>query len=374
MKFIRYFTVGMTFLLFSFLFIPTTSQAENGDTYEVGNTALNVRSAPAAGAEIIGELHEGDTVVAFQEQYGWVQTYYGGEEAWVAQHHLVPVNNSVENKTLASETVSETITVTANNVRVRSGPGTNHTIIGSTGSGDTYNTTETAGDWHKISLDNGSTGWIAAWLTDAATSTEEVTAPTSSESNDTADGAKNSSGSLEGYTIVLDPGHGGKDPGAIGLNGIYEKNLTMSTTDKVETHLLDAGANVTVTRTGDYFIPLDSRTQISHENNADAFISLHYDAFPILSVNGVTTYFHSNETDRHLAEEIQASLASAVNFQNRGVIQGHYRVLRNNNAPSVVTELGFITNQSDLATVQTAAYQNNVAQAITNGLKNYFDE
>ncbi|UJL46189.1 N-acetylmuramoyl-L-alanine amidase [Virgibacillus sp. NKC19-16] len=371
MKFIRYFTVGMAFLLFLFLFIPT-SQAENGDTYEVSNT-VNVRNAPAAGAEIIGMLSKGDTIVAFQEQHGWVQTYYAGEEAWVAKHHLFPIVSSVD--TVASENASEKITVTANNVHIRTGPSTNHTIIGRAAYGDTYNTLDTAGDWHKVSLANGSTGWIAAWLTDSTTSSEEtVAAPTSSESNDTAAENENSSGSLEGYTIVLDPGHGGKDPGAIGLNGIYEKDLAISTTDKVETHLLDAGANVTVTRTGDYFIPLDERTQISHGNNADAFISLHYDAFPILSVNGVTTYFHSNGTDRHLAEEIQASLASKVNLQDRGVLQGDYRVLRNNNAPSVITELGFITNQSDLATVQTADYQNNVAQAITNGLKNYFNE
>lgn len=373
MRFIRYFTVGMAFLLFLFLFIPTTSQAENGDTYEVSNT-VNVRSAPDIGAQIIGKLSKGDTIVAFDEQHGWVLTYYGGDVAWVAQHHLIPINNSAESIAAASETVSETITVTTNNVHVRSGPGTNHTIIDSTGYGDTYNSVETAGDWHKISLANGSTGWIAGWLTDDATSVETITAPTSSESNETVVEAKNSSGSLEGYTIVLDPGHGGKDPGAIGLNGVYEKDLSMSTTDKVETQLLDAGANVTMTRTDDDFIPLDRRTLISHETQADAFISLHYDAFPILSVNGVTTYFHSNGTDRNLAEEIQASLASTVNLQDRGILQGDYRVLRNNNAPSVVTELGFLTNQSDLTTIQTADYQDKVAQAISNGLKNYFNE
>ncbi|MBY7144914.1 N-acetylmuramoyl-L-alanine amidase [Virgibacillus sp. NKC19-3] len=370
MRLIRYFTVGMAFLLFLYLFLPTTSQAESGDTYEVSTTVLNVRSAPADGAEIVDVLTKGDTIVAFQERYGWVQTYYGGNEAWVAKHHLIPANSSVESETSASENTADTITVIANNVQVRSGPGTNHSVIASASSGDTYNTIETAGDWHKVSLANGATGWIAAWLTDAATSSNESEAavPANHES------AEKSSGSLEGYTIVLDPGHGGKDPGTIGLNNIYEKDLAMSTAETVEAQLADAGANVTMTRTDDNFIPLEKRAQISNESQADAFISLHYDSFPIQSVNGVTTYFHSNGADRHFAEEIQASLASTVNLQGRGAMQANYSVLRNNNAPSVVTELGFLTNQSDLATVQTADYQNNVAQAIENGLKNYFGE
>ncbi|MBP1970980.1 N-acetylmuramoyl-L-alanine amidase [Virgibacillus natechei] len=376
MKFIRYFTVGIGFLLFLVLYFPTTGLAENGDTYEVGNDLLNVRSEPAAGSEIIGTLREGDQIVAFQEKFGWIQTYYGGEVVWIAKHHLIPVSSSGQNSnaTAEAEVTSEMITVTAESVNIRSGPGKNYSRIGSTVAGDTYNVIETAGDWHNVSLSNGSTGWVATWLTNSGEAASEPTNTSSNnDSNETAQQKTSSNGSLEGYTIVLDPGHGGNDPGAIGLNNVYEKDLTMSTTEKVEQQLLDAGADVTLTRTGDSFISLDERAHISNQTNTDAFISLHYDAFPIMSVNGVSTYFQSNGADYTLAQELHTSLASATQLQDRGVMEGNYRVLRHNNAPSVVMELGFITNQRDLATVQTADYQNQVAQAIKAGLNNYFN-
>ncbi|MFD1039081.1 N-acetylmuramoyl-L-alanine amidase [Virgibacillus byunsanensis] len=185
---------------------------------------------------------------------------------------------------------------------------------------------------------------------------------------------KNTKSPLEGYNIVLDPGHGGKDPGAIGLGGVHEKDFIMPTTYKVAQHLRDAGATVILTRTADYFVPLGERIRISNSYNTDAFISLHYNTFPTYTVNGISTFYYTNGNDRKLAHEIQSSLAANVPLKNRGIMQGDYRVLRKNSDLAVLLELGFITNPDDLSTVQTLEFQNGVAEGIVEGLRSYFSK
>ncbi|MFC4023440.1 N-acetylmuramoyl-L-alanine amidase [Oceanobacillus longus] len=370
MKYFRNLIAVIGILVLLSTFLPNFAYANEGQTYEVHSTILNVRSEPAAGSQIVGLLQKGNHVMAFEEQHGWVQTYYGGKEAWVAMHHLIPIGNTHQNNSTVSQTSSEMITITATSVNVRSGPGMDYSIIDSTRSGDTYNIVETSGDWHKVNLGNGSTGWIAAWLTDSNHTSETQVASLTTDTS-SSDSKPASNRSLEGFTIVLDPGHGGNDPGAIGLGGIFEKDLVSSTATKVEDQLRDAGANVITTRSGDYYVSLNERVNISNTNHTDAFISLHFDSYPVLSVKGVSTYY-ADSTDRKLAQNIQSTLASSVNLNNRGLMQGNYRVLRNTTAPSVLVELGFISNPNDLAIIQAAEYQNQVAKAITNGLIQYF--
>lgn len=368
MKLLHQFTIGFSFLLFLFLFIPTVSHAESGQTYEVSSALLNVRSEPAPNAQIIGQLTTGDKVVAFKESYGWIQTYLAGQEVWIAKHHLI----SVGSEKRSSETnTSEKITIAASGVNVRSGPGTNHSIIGSVSSGNTYNVIETAGDWYKVSLSDRTAGWVAGWLTRANTKTTTSSGESNSEAMTLNNESTNKS--LSGYNIVLDPGHGGKDPGSIGLYGVKEKDVITSTANVVVQKLRNAGANVMLTRTSDHFISLAKRVRISESYDTHAFISLHYNAYPIISVNGVSTYY-ANGNSQKLAQDVQSSLASSVNLRNRGVMQADFHVIHQNSAPSILMELGFITNPNDLSVVQTSDYQGKVAQAITNGLKNYFHE
>ncbi|MEC5424100.1 N-acetylmuramoyl-L-alanine amidase [Virgibacillus sp. C22-A2] len=366
----RYFALSLSFLLFSLLFLPTTSQANNGDVYEVGVKILNVRGDPANNAEIIGKLAEGNKVKVFQEKYGWVQTYYGGQKAWVAAHFLNPVSS----EDTINSTTSNKVTVTAQGVNIRSGPGTNHSIVNFASTGDTYSLVETRGDWHNIVLSNGANAWIAAAFTNVGTNSETTTSERSNDSSNEAVKQEDTTNSLAGYTIVIDPGHGGNDPGAIGLGGVYEKDFVTSTATKVEQQLNAAGATVIMTRSGDNYASLEERIRISQSSNTDAFISLHFDSFPIFSINGISTYFYSNGTDNELAQSVHTSLASTISLKDRGVRFGDYRVLRYNDAPSILMELGFISNPDDLAAINTESFQNNVAEAITTGLKNYFHD
>ncbi|MEK4298463.1 N-acetylmuramoyl-L-alanine amidase [Oceanobacillus sp. FSL W8-0428] len=370
-----YLLLTAIFFIISFS-LPALSLADN-NSYEVSSPVLNIRSEPSNNASVVGQLSKGDQINVFDEQHGWVQTYYGGEPVWIAKHHLIPTGNSNQEEASseeASPSASGTVTVSAESIYVRSGPSTSDGIISYAYKGESYDVISTSGDWIEISLSQGGTGWIAAWLTtDGNGSTEE--ADTSTDSAPTVKAAQtqsSSSGSLSGYNIVIDPGHGGKDPGAIGLNNVYEKDIVSSTADYVIQQLEEAGANVTVTRSGDYFVSLDERVQISNSSNTDAFVSLHYDTFSAVPVSGVTTYYNS-DSDAALARSLDSTLASTVSLPSRGTQQAGYKVLRETNAPSVLIELGFITNPNDLTVVQTSDYQSSVARAITNGLINHLN-
>jgi N-acetylmuramoyl-L-alanine amidase len=371
---------GMILLLLLAMscFHPVTSLAENGEVYEVGDIKLNVRAAPSKQSNVIGQLEKGDRVMVFEEQYGWAKTYYGGEEAWIAAYYVTPAADG------GQVSASQSVTVTGKGVHIRSGPGTDHSIIGFTTSGDTYSLIESSGDWHKVSLEDGSSGWIAGWLTDAGSSTEKTEKTPEPEEDAKPDnkteveetksgtaGVSTTNQSLSGYNIVLDPGHGGKDPGAV-AGGIYEKDLVAQTADHVAQKLRNEGATVILTRSGDHYVTLDDRVRISQDYHTHAFISLHYDSFPVIATSGISTYFNSG-TDRKLADAMQPAISSNLPLPNRGVMPGNYRVLRHNPAPSIILELGFMSNPNDLAAIQTEEYYHHVADAVTDGLKNYFE-
>ncbi|MGP4040164.1 N-acetylmuramoyl-L-alanine amidase [Gracilibacillus sp. D59] len=345
-------------LFLSFTFLQPV-QASNLGTYEVSSSILNVRSEASSDSEIVAQLGKGDELVIFQEKYGWVQTYYGGEEVWVAKHHLIQKDSS--NTEMSSN--HKMVTITSDSIFVRSGPGTNYETVSSAVSGDSFEVTDESGDWYQVKLNGAETGWIASWLTDLTSQVSQTSQTNSVPSN---------LNSLEGYNIVVDPGHGGKDPGAIGLNGIQEKDIILPTSAKVIEHLRDAGANVIVTRSGDYYVYLNDRARISNSYYTDAFISLHYNANLNMSANGVTTYI-AGIGDKKLGQSIHSSILSQVNLNDRGVKQANYKVLVNTLAPSVLLELGFLSNPYDMSIIQAESYQNKVATGITNGLINYFE-
>ncbi|MBU5466043.1 N-acetylmuramoyl-L-alanine amidase [Virgibacillus sp. MSJ-26] len=363
---VRHHTVFLlSFMLLFFFTFVTASFAESQQAYEVGTTNLNVRNAPSHDAAVVGHLQPGERVEAFSEQHGWVQTYYDGEVVWVASQYLSPING--ESSTSTTHSNEEKVQVTASGVNVRSGPGTEHSVVGAATSGDTYQLIETSGNWVKVLLSSGNEGWIAADFTNK--SQQQGSQPVEESTK-----KSNVNGTLSGYNIVLDPGHGGKDPGSIGFNGVYEKDLINSTTDKVASHLRDAGANVILTRNSDAYISLDDRILISNTYQTDAFVSIHYNAFPVPIVRGTSTYYYAGGEDRRLAQHIQSSLTNLNSVYDRGIRKGDYKVLRENRDLAVLIELGFITNPDELQTMQTSEFQNGAAEAITNGLINYFSQ
>lgn len=372
LRIIHYFIYLFSVIIF--LSFSSTTNADSGETYQVNTSSLQVRDAPSKEGTIIGHLTRNDHVTVFNESHGWSQTYYDGQEAWIASHLLYPVTKTKQD-TVSTNTSSQ-VRVSVDHLRIRSGPGLNHSMIGSTNTGNTYKVEQTVDDWHEIVLSDGSTGWIASWLT-----TEEAEATVvvneSQEVPETStppESTKTHKGSLSGYNIVLDAGHGGKDPGSISVYGLFEKDITLSTTFNIANKLREAGATVIMTRSDDQFVSLADRVAISNSYNTHAFISLHYDAHRLNTINGFSTHFYSPfGRDRNLAQVMQSSIAEQVHLKSRGIMESDLYVLRENSDLAILIELGFLTNPNDVATIQTETYQDKVATGITNGLIKYFN-
>lgn len=174
-------------------------------------------------------------------------------------------------------------------------------------------------------------------------------------------------------TIVLDPGHGGSDPGAV-LGTRYEKNDNLRLALAVRDRLQAAGQNVIMTRTSDVYVPLLNRSAISNNNNADLFISLHRNGSVNPAVNGVENYVQINAPSASFekAEIVLNELANAGVQSNRGVKQGDFSVLRYTSAPAQLLEVGFITNEKDNALFD--ANFNAYVDAISRGILKALDQ
>lgn len=166
------------------------------------------------------------------------------------------------------------------------------------------------------------------------------------------------------FTVVLDPGHGGNDGGATGVNGTKEKEITLQTTEQIQQLLKKHGVNVVSTRTGDKYVELSDRVQMAKELEADLFISIHYDGFETADVNGMTSYYY-HEEDAAIARAFHTLMtAKEPAIKDRGVLEGNYYVLRENAVPSILLELGYITNTTDEARMNTEEFRQKVAESI----------
>jgi N-acetylmuramoyl-L-alanine amidase len=168
-------------------------------------------------------------------------------------------------------------------------------------------------------------------------------------------------------TVVLDAGHGGHDPGARANKGSHEKVLALDTSRRVARILRQNGMRVIETRTGDYFVPLDRRTAVSNRTRDSVFVSLHYNWARRTRASGVETFFCSPRSSR-LAANIQREILRPYGANNRGVKMRQFYVLKNNRRPSVLVELGFLSNPAENATIQKPHNRQKLAEAVARGI------
>lgn len=232
-----------------------------------------------------------------------------------------------------------------------------------------------------------------------------------------APGAGGVHGPCGDSVIVIDPGHGGEDTGAIGPGGVLEKDLTLTLAEKLAVLLREeGGCRVFLTRTGDVYVPLEDRTLFANSHGADIFISIHANATPSSKVRGIETYFLSFEasdddarrvaafennipgvspaawtdpqgrqadlkdilmdlarTEAHhessaLAESVHTALVEATGKGNRGVKQAPFVVLTGAVMPAVLVEVGFISNPAEARWLADGAEQTLIAESITSGV------
>ncbi|MCF6291340.1 MAG: N-acetylmuramoyl-L-alanine amidase [Desulfobacterales bacterium] len=212
--------------------------------------------------------------------------------------------------------------------------------------------------------------------------------------------------------IVIDPGHGGKDPGAIAANGVMEKDVVLAVARKLADRLRrDLACEVVLTRTTDVFIPLEERTAIANTRKGDLFISLHVNSAPSPKVQGVETYLldltsnedamrlaafenatsasnmsdlqgilaellTSNKKDEsaRLAAAVQNSMAQGLKLRNLGVKRAPFYVLIGAQMPAILSEITFLSNPREAERLKRDSYLSAIAEQIAIGIAGYVNE
>jgi N-acetylmuramoyl-L-alanine amidase len=172
------------------------------------------------------------------------------------------------------------------------------------------------------------------------------------------------------YIVVIDPGHGGEDPGAIGIGGLQEKKVVLSVSLKLARRLQQQGVGVVMTRTNDRFISLKGRVALAEKVKANAFVSIHGNSLPQRSaVNGLETYHYG--AGYPLAQSIHRSLLRRIQIRDRGIRRARFYVLRKTSMPAVLVEVGFVTGTKDSRNLVRANYRQRLADAIAEGIVQY---
>jgi N-acetylmuramoyl-L-alanine amidase len=177
---------------------------------------------------------------------------------------------------------------------------------------------------------------------------------------------------VKGRVVVLiDPGHGGRDSGAVGIGGLREKDIILPISKKIAEVLQQNGVQVVLTRSSDYFVTLPGRVKMAERVDADIFVSIHANSAGAgrPDVSGLETYYY--DTGLSLARIVHRSILQSVNVRDRGVRKARFYVLRKSSMPSILVETGYMTGRQDMAKLRSASYRNQMAEAIARGILQY---
>lgn len=175
-----------------------------------------------------------------------------------------------------------------------------------------------------------------------------------------------------GFLIVVDAGHGGKDPGSLGAAGNHEKDYNLAVANKVVALLKQYKEfQVVPVRTTDVFYELSERVAIANENNADLFLSIHANSFPKPTAGGTETFYY-NANSKTFAQIVHKHLQGATGFTDRGVKATGYYVIKNTKMPAVLTETGFLSNPTENAKLTDPAFQDKIAKALVDAIREYY--
>lgn len=171
-------------------------------------------------------------------------------------------------------------------------------------------------------------------------------------------------------TVIIDPGHGGRDKGAI-WGGVRESDLNLKTALKLEYYLKRAGYKVVMTRRSDRYVSLSGRGAIANRYRNAVFVSIHYNATRQTYVHGGETFHGGSKQSRYLASSLQRYLVSNCKLKNRGARYARFSVLHNTNCPAALIECGFISNSRERARCNTSSFQDAAARAILSGIERW---
>ncbi|MGM7683416.1 N-acetylmuramoyl-L-alanine amidase [Cytobacillus sp. Hm23] len=260
----------------------------------------------------------------------------------------------------ASEPESETgelkgVVTVDTTLNVRQSPSTESEVVGKLWNGDIVDVMDLNGNWAHIQFNN-ETGYVhKTYLKLLSTDKNNM---------------------IEGRIIVIDAGHGGEDPGTSGHNE-QEKNINLKVAKLVEQRLDELGAHVVMTRDGDTKLELQDRVDIAKENYADIFVSIHSNSASNEDANGTETYYDTSTNEngaesKLLASAIQSEIVKIVGSADRGIKDNELYVIKHNDIPSVLVELGFLSNEIDAALLLDDNVLVKYADGIVSGIQLYY--
>ena len=232
--------------------------------------------------------------------------------------------------------------------------------VSTVNAGTIFNYEDRENDFYKVTIGNSKKAYIPYWLVNANFATIESDSQIPQ--------------GIEHAKIVIDPGHGGDDPGAVvTFSEKHEADHTLTTALLLKKELENLGATVILTRESDKSVSLENRAQLSNREKANAFISLHFDSGPNSNASGTTGYYFTS-TSENLAQTVNKYIARNLTLKSQGTKFQNFLVLRENKQPSILLELGYLNNPDDNKLIESTEYQENIAKSIASALKEYFQQ
>lgn len=172
--------------------------------------------------------------------------------------------------------------------------------------------------------------------------------------------------------IFIDPGHGGKNPGAIGPNGLYESNVTLDIGLKLGRILTNWGYEVNYSRVTDTTVSLSERAKMANDWGADYFVSIHCNSNVNPEANGTSTYFFRAGTiAENFAQIVNNNLVRQIQRKDLGIFSANFAVLRLTRMPAILVETAFISNPEESRLLATNSFRQNCAIGIANGIAQF---
>ena len=359
--------------------VSVTNGPKKGKITAAGG--LNLRDTPLSTGKMLVTIPLGTTIDLIDLQNQWYKTTYQSKTGWVSAAYVTPITTSNVSSTAAIDlSVNGTVY-----------------ILGGTGiiSSNTQNIIQgKAFSQYKDNLKDFPPLPAAIQIPVPPSSggdviTPPVTPPVAIAYDPSTEVLIDPfqgipANALAGKTIMLDPGHGGPDKGAIGPNNTYEKDDNLAIALSLNDILKQAGATVILTRDIDISpastysetADLQARVDLATKNNPDLFICIHSDSFSSPDAKGTSTYYSQDNPkvneSLHLANSIQTAAIATLGTTNRGIKQAGFYVLKYTTMPAILLETAFISNPYEEARLQNPTFRKNVASAIFLGIFNYY--
>ncbi|MFB8425146.1 N-acetylmuramoyl-L-alanine amidase [Priestia megaterium] len=356
-----------------------TSSVE--ETQTVTAYWLTLRNGPGANHKEVDFLKKGTNVIVHSYNGKWAYvTTSEGKKGYVYSSYLSkstastststsistvssPVTKPVEKTSTTSSVATATKYVNAaDGLNLRTGRGVQNKIVVKIPYSASVKVSDVVNGWAKVQYGNYSGYANVSYLVNAQPS---VAKPTQSN------------GELKGKLIVLDPGHGGQFAGAQGF--VAEEDVNLQIALKTRNYLQAKGAQVVMTRTSDtacsnagYNADLSCRPHLATKMKADAFISIHANSGSASASGAESFWYNSSRGDKKLATLILDEIIKNTGMKKRPVDYANFAVLRGSTVPATLIETGFVTNKSDAAKIGSPSYQDKFANAIAQGIQEFF--